>query len=313
MFSSMVSIFLACLCWAFVFVIPSWIVGYSPIEISLGRFFIYGLVCFIWLLLKKRHLVKQYSFADWRKAALYGFASTLLCYTGMVCGMRYASPAISTLIYAMSPITIALFGNFKNRIVSYKKFIVPSFLMLIGIVVSNITAFEERGDNLFFYILGLIGSFLGLACWTWYAVDNASFLNKRPDIKVNDWSAMMGTGTFVIVLFLCILGFLGSFEFPHFFDIAHGGDTFIIGSLVLGIVSTALAFFFWNQGTKKLPISLIGMLMMLEVVFGLVLIYLFEQRIPSLLEGLGITCMLSGVLVGCRSFMKAELQEIKSL
>ncbi|MCX6990539.1 MAG: DMT family transporter [Chlamydiae bacterium] len=309
----MISIFLSCLCWAFVFVIPSWIVGYSPIEISLGRFFIYGLVCFIWLLLKKRHLVKQYSFADWRKAATYGFASTLLCYTGMVCGMRYASPAISTLIYAMSPITIALFGNFKNRTFSYKKFIIPSLLMLIGIVVSNITAFQERGDNLLLYILGLIGAFVGLGSWTWYAVDNAAFLNKRPDIKVNDWSTMMGSSTFILVLFLSILGFLGSFEFSHFFDVAHGGDKFIIGSLVLGIVSTGLAFYFWNQGTKKLPISLIGMLMMLEVVLGLVLIYLFEKRLPSFLEGLGITCMLSGVLVGCRSLIKAETQEIQSL
>ena len=183
--------------------------------------------------------------------------------------------------------------------------------MLIGIVVSNVTAFQERGDNFFLYFLELIGAFTSLAAWTWYAVDNAAFLTKRPDIKVNDWSVMMGSGTFAIVLLLCVFGFLGSFEFAHFFDIAHGGDRFIIGSLLLGIVSTGLAFFFWNQGTKKLSISLVGMLMMLEIVFGLVLIYLFENRLPSFLEGLGITCMLSGVIIGSISLITAQRKKMQ--
>lgn len=305
MFTSMLSILFACLCWGFVFVLPSWIKGFSPVEISLGRFFIYGFVCVVWLVSTKRHLLSLRLQSLWLKAAWYGFASTLLCYTCMVFGMKYANPAITTLIYAMSPITIALFGNFRKKEYSYKKFIVPSFLMISGIAVANIDAFHESMESPLLYIIGLISAFIGLASWTWYAVDNSSFMRQNTVVKANDWSTMMGSTTFVIVIALSALSMLFSPDLSKFFVFGAELKNYLLGCFLLGTVSTCVAFYFWNQGSKKLPISIIGLMMMLEVVFGLILIYLFEQRLPLPLETSGVVLMLAGVVIGCRSLTKS--------
>lgn len=309
MFTAMLSILFACLCWGFVFVLPSWIKGFSPLEISLGRFFIYGFVCMVWLVCSKRHLLSFQLRSLWVKSAWYGFASTLLCYTGMVFGMKYASPAISTLVYAMSPITIAIFGNLRKKEYSHKKFIFPSLLMLSGIAVANIDAFQESVSSPLLYTIGLISAFIGLASWTWYAVDNSSFMRQNRVVKPNDWSAMMGSSTFIIVLAIGALSMLFSPDLSKFFVLDSILQKYLIGCFVLGTVSTCLAFYFWNQGSKRLPISLIGLMMMLEVVFGLILIYLFERRFPLPLEALGIVLMMSGVVIGCRSLTKVDSLE----
>lgn len=306
--SSILSIVFACLCWGLVFVLPSWIKGFGPIEISIGRFFVYGFVCLLWLLLTKRHLMKE-SFFYWKKAAIYGFSSTLLCYTCMMFGMKYATPAMTTLIYAMSPMTIAFFGNFKKKEYSYKKFAVPSLLMFLGIIISNLGAFQGTKDSVLLYIVGLLAAMGGLASWTWYAVDNSGFMEKNPQIKVNDWSVMMGSSTFFLVLALAGISLCFSSDISHMFRVESGAGRFLVGCIMLGTVSTSFAFYFWNQGAKKLPISLVGQLMMLEVIFGLLLLYLFEQRIPSLSEILGIVFMLSGVIIGSRLLMGKQSQE----
>src|ERR1700733_3435751 len=105
----------ACLCWGLVFVVPLFLQGFSSIEIALGRFFFFGLFSFLFLLLKKKHLIQRVYAEAWAKAFLYGFISTLVCYICLVFCMRYANAAVAALIYAMSPITITLFGNYRKQ------------------------------------------------------------------------------------------------------------------------------------------------------------------------------------------------------
>jgi len=120
---------------------------------------------------------------------------------------------------------------------------------------------------------------------------------------------MMGSSTFIIVLAIGALSMLFSPDLSKFFVLDSILQKYLIGCFVLGTVSTCLAFYFWNQGSKRLPISLIGLMMMLEVVFGLILIYLFERRFPLPLEALGIVLMMSGVVIGCRSLTKEDSLE----
>ena len=148
MFIAIASVLFACLCWGLVFILPSFISEFNPIEIALGRFFFYGLVSFGWLLFNKRYLLTKPYIGIWKKAAWLGLLSTILCYSGMVFGMQYASPAATALIYAMSPITIALVGNYRKREFAYSQFLVPSILMMIGVVLANLSAFHYSSESL---------------------------------------------------------------------------------------------------------------------------------------------------------------------
>ncbi len=153
----------ACLCWAIVFVMPNFLIGFNPIEIALGRFFIFGLISFIFLLAKKRYLFLSSYKSIWLKATMYGFISTIFCYTCLVFSVRYANASIATLIYAMSPIAIPLFGNWKKQEYPFRQFLIPGLLMGLGIIFANFEAFNFVGVSFGNYALGLISGFLGLA------------------------------------------------------------------------------------------------------------------------------------------------------
>lgn len=301
------SVLFACLCWGLIFVVPSFIYGFNPIEIALGRFFFYGLLSFVWLLFNKRYLLSRSYIKAWKKAVWLGLISTIVCYTGMVFGMRFANPAVTALIYAMSPITIALVGNYRKKEFVFGRLFIPSILMAVGVVLANLQAFHYSSKSPGEYILGLICGIMGLAAWTWYTVDNSHFLSNQPQMKVNDWSLMMGSATFVLVVFIGSFFVLLDQDMSKFFVFDLKMQTFLIASLVMGTISTWLAFFFWNLGMKKLPISLAGQLMVFEVIFGLILIYFVENRLPLFMEAMGIVFMLIGVISGCKILTKASV------
>lgn len=306
MIKGILFILAACLCWAVVFVLPNFLIGFNPVEISLGRFFVFGLISFVILLARKRYLLAYSYRSVWIKAFWYGLLSTIFCYTFLVFSVRYANASIATLIYAMSPIAIPLCGNWKNREYPFRQFLIPGFLMGLGIILTNLNAFSFMGVSAGYYALGVISGFFCLASWVGFAVGNFHFMKQNSHLSILDWTIMMGTATFFLVI-LSIIGYgcLGldfskySFINPHF-------RIFLMGSLILGLVSSWCATFFWNLGNKLIPVSLAGQLTIFEVIFGLILIYLAEQRLPFYLEFIGIVLMLGGVLMGFKTLRKIK-------
>lgn len=296
----------ACFCWAIVFVLPNFLVGFNPVEISLGRFFIFGLISFIILLAKKRYLL-GYSYRPlWIKAFWYGLLSTILCYTFLVFSVRYANASIATLIYAMSPIVIPLCGNWKKQEYPFRQFLIPGLLMGLGIILTNLNAFSFMGVSTGYYVFGIISGFLCLASWVGFAIGNFHFMKQNSHLSILDWTIMTGAATFFLVI-LSVFGYgfvgldLSKYSFIH-----PGFGRFLVGSLILGVVSSWCATFFWNLGNKLVPVSLAGQLTIFEVIFGLILIYFAEQRLPYSLEFIGIVLMLGGVLMGFKTLRKIE-------
>lgn len=291
----------ACLCWSLVFVIPLVLKNFSPVEIALGRFFCYGLISFILLCIKKPYLLNKVHKPLWIKSSIFGFASTILCFTSMVFSIRLASSAITALIYSLSPILIALYGNFKNKQYSYRKLMTPLFIMLVGIVCANFKAFSLSNSSSFTHLLGVFFGFLGIGSWTWYAVANADFLEKNQDIKTQDFSLMMGSCMFFLVVLLA----LGLYPYLSF----HWTKQFFIGSFLLGAIGTWLAFLLWNYGAKKVPVALAGQMLILEVVFGLVLVYWHLRQFPDMHETIGMFFMLLGVAISSKTLSKKTLKQ----
>jgi drug/metabolite transporter (DMT)-like permease len=304
MFKGALFVILACLCWGLVFVIPKLIVGFGPIEISLGRFFCYGLVSAALLLIKKRSLfARTYAFA-WKKALWLAFISTLISYTSLVFAVHYAQPAAAALIFGMSPITIALYGNWVKKEHDNKQFFLPGLLMLSGIALTNLNAFAFEGSSLGLYLIGLFCAFLSLATWTWYTIANFHFLGKNKEIVPGDWVIMQGVATLALVLFSSLALAFFHLDVDKYFTFTPELKTFFIGSLVLGTLSSWVAFYFWSCGNLRLPISLASQLTIFEMIFGLFFSYLAEKRWPLPSEAAGIALMLVGVLVAFKTLKK---------
>lgn len=286
----------ACFCWGLIFVIPKLLSEFNAIEIAMARYLFFGVVCFAFMLLCKRHLFKRSYWRIWPQAVWYAFISTLLSYTCVVFCIQYANPAVAALIFGMSPITIALCSNWYRKEYPFRRFLIPVLFMLTGLILVNLDAFHLGDVQVGIYCLGLLCGIVGLAAWTLYTISNFHFMANHRSLSPNDWVIMQGVGTFFLVLIAaaCLVWLMPNLQ--KFYVWSDALKSYLLGGLILGVVSSWIAYYFWTCGNLRLPIALAGQLSIFEMIFGLLFVYVMEKRFPLGLEIGGFVCMLTGVL-----------------
>lgn len=298
----------ACFIWGLIFVVPQFMTGFSSIEITLGRYFFYGIISSLIFFKSFCQKTCRHSQAIWIKALYFSLVSTIGYYTFVVLAMRYSSPAICALILGVSPISIAFYGNWQQKETSYRSLMIPSLLILVGLVIINIPHLKSNSEPSF-YLLGLICSFLALAAWSWYVVANARFLKHHPKVHSSDWSTLIGVATlFWVFAFAIILGlfFENQLHMEKYFNPSEELRNFLIGSAILGLLCSWVGAFLWNKASLYLPVSLAGQLTVFETIFGVLFVYIVDQTLPSPVESIGIVILLAAVIYGIRMFSKKK-------
>lgn len=289
----------ACFIWGFIFVVPKFMTGFSSFEVVLGRYLFYSLIsCLIFF----KNGLPRYRLNVWLTALLFSFASTIFYYMCLVLALKYCDAAICALVLSISPITIAFYGNWMEKEGDFRRLILPSILILLGLVILNVPH-VQAANSIYTYGLGLVCSCFSLLTWSWYVVANSRFLKRNPDVQSTNWSTLVG----VVTLFWVLLW--GIFSVTFFSDQIHWDkyesfnpelQAFIAGSMFLGCVCSWFGAFLWNKASLYLPVSLAGQLTIFETIFGLAFVYVLAQRFPPLSECFGIFVLLSAVIYGIR-------------
>lgn len=293
----------ACFIWALVFVVPQFIEGFSSIEFALGCYLFFGLVSSCILLKRRLQGACRYSLSIWTKALYFSLMSTIVYYTSVVFALRYSSPAICALILGISPITIAFYGNWKQKECSFKTLVLPSILILVGLVLINAPHFSAS-ESPVSYTIGLLWTLVALIAWSWFVVANSEFLKDNPEIASSDWATLIGVATLFwaaacsIILWVFFEGQLHLYKY-----VTPGPELtrFIIGSAIIGLLCSWLGAFLWNRATYYLPVSLAGQLTIFETIFGVLFVYVIDQHVPPQIEFFGIALLLSAIVYGIRS------------
>jgi drug/metabolite transporter (DMT)-like permease len=306
MFRGIAAVMAACLIWGLIYVVPELMPAFSPFEISIGRYICYGLISTLYMLAFRRHIFPQLTKKIWKTAFLFGFLANVGCYPFIVVSMRYANPAVSALILGMSPIAIALYGNWKQRACSYATLLWPCLAMAGGLFLANWPALQESSmeGSIFYYILGLFFAFIALATWTIYAVANSQVLKENEHLDPIDWCSVIGIATFAwtVALSALLIICMPSHHLHKFMVWTPELQTFILGNMVLGFLCSWIAFNLWNKGSGLLPVFLVGQLTIFETIFGLIFVYFLQNRMPVLIELAGIVVMLAGICVSIHLF-----------
>lgn len=293
----------ACFIWGLIFVIPQFVSSFSAMEVALGRYFFYSLISLLIFAKARMQGTCRYPRAIWIKALHLAGISSIGYYTFVVLALRYSTPAVAALILGVSPITIALYGNWQMRECSFKSLLWPSGLILVGLLAINLPHLRAS-PSMATYCLGLLAGVLSLIAWTWFAVANARFLKSTAMLRSSDWSTLMGVATLFWVLLgggalylfapqtITLLSYT-SFDSPLLY--------FLTGCATLGILCSWVGAFLWNRASTVLPISLAGQLMVFETIFGVLFVYLLSHTLPSLIECLGILLFLAAIIYGIRS------------
>lgn len=298
----------ACFIWGLIFVVPQFMEGYNALEVALGRYFFYGMFSILIFTRVKWQGQFNYSSYYWKKALLFSLITTVGYYPFVVMSLRYSSPAICALILGVSPITIAFYGNWQLKEGDFRSLLFPALLILLGMGIINAPHFIEESFPLS-HFWGLICALMALTTWTWYAVSNAKILKDHTELASSDWSTMMGVGTlFWVLIFTAFFGLVS----PEYVDVKKYVSVnsmwmnFVVGSAILGFICSWVGAYLWNKASFYLPVSLAGQLMIFETIFGLLFVYITEQKVPPLIELLGVAILLMAIVYGMRSFYQKE-------
>lgn len=300
----------ACFVWGLIFVIPEFLLAFTPIEVTLGRYLFFGFVSCVFMLFQGWQKWRSFSSEIWKTAIWYALIVNIIYYFFLVVGLRYSNPSVMALLLGISPITISFYGNWRQKECKFRQLILPSSLIVLGLILVNFSALTENSVySISHYLFGLLCGVLSLIAWNWYVIANAQFLKERSDIPPSDWANLIGIGTLLWVLLIgAILAVLTSFDYlQKFWTWNDELRLFLVGTFILGFICSWLGSYLWNQGTRSLPISLAGQLTIFETIFGLFFVYLFEHRLPTVLEALGIVTILGGVTYTLSVFRKARM------
>jgi drug/metabolite transporter (DMT)-like permease len=299
--------------WALAFLVPMSLGSFGPVEITLGRYLAYGLVSLAILVFTGHRLRSVLDRRMWLRAVTLAFTGNIGYYFFLVLGLKYAGPAVTTLVVGTLPVTVALYGNWRRREYPFRRLLGPVGLILIGLLAFNV---QEIGSVARPGSSSLSGQLVGIGCgvvalvmWTWFGVANAEFLKTHPEISAATWSTLLGVGTLVWALAALPLTAVTGGEAASLASAASSAGAvhtsnglwpLAVGSVVLGVAVSWGGSVLWNRASALLPVSLAGQLLVFETIFGLAAIYVYVGGLPSPVEILSVFIILGGVLLGIR-------------
>jgi drug/metabolite transporter (DMT)-like permease len=191
------------------------------------------------------------------------------------------------------PVAVTIIGSRDHGAVALGR-LAPSLLMCVaGAVCIGWQALAgPAAGSLGEQIAGLLCAVGALASWTAYAVGNARCLKRLKHISAHDWNLLTGivTGAQSIVLIPLAL----AFETTH-----HGlGEWTRFGLVSVGVAVPAsiVGNALWNRMSRLLPLTLVGQMILFETLFALIYGFLWEHRLPAILELAALVLVVMSVL-----------------
>lgn len=307
---------IACFLWGIVFAMPVYLHEFSSIDIIIGRFLIYGFISTLFFVIYSKINKQTDCLKYWKEATLCALIMNIIYFSSLIFGSRFTAPSIITLIIGTGPITITIFSCLLKKDKGLLSlFLFPSLSIFLGLSLMSVEAIQsEIGElSLSEHAIGFIFGFIALSAWTWYVIFNSKVLNKNKDINPIQWTSLIGMITFffTLVAFGFHLIYNDSEYFTQFSFDHDAGKTFWIGILTLGIFCSWAAFSLWNLAGSHLHPALSGQLSILETFFGLILIYILQFKVPTIMEACGAFFILAGVSSGLYSYSKKQQNQLE--
>ncbi|KTS79572.1 membrane protein [Pseudomonas oryzihabitans] len=277
------------LCWGVIFLAPALVPDLSGAQFAVLRFLCYGLVSLVLLLPRWRALRAQLRRADGARLFWLSLIGNLGYYALVGSGVQQAGIAATTLIVGLIPLLVALAGRRDAGAVGFGRLWPSLGCALVGVALISYetlttTAVAEHP------LLGLLCACGALLAWSWFAVVNTRYLARTP-IGAHDWGLLLGSVTGLQALLAAPL-LLGP-------ELASRAPADWLQPLLVAAGVALLASIIggacWNQASRRLPLTLSGQAIVIETLSSLLYGFLWNERLPTLLEALAIVLLMLGV------------------
>ena len=278
--------------WGLVFVAPRMAPGFSPVDLTAGRFVAYGLVAIAVMLAgaRTRQLPTLAQAGAAAGMSLLGFTGYYLL---LVLAIRDAGTEVPALIIGTIPLWVMLLGK-------------PGHLRWAALAPGIALTAAGLGLMMAAPAGGAVGADFGrgvalatasLACWTAFALLNSAWLKRHPEVSLTDWANWLGaaTGIGAIVLWLAAGSPLRELAMQP------GVGRFALLCAATGFGSAWLATILWNMASRRLPASLCGQLIVSETLFALLYSFAWDGRWPTLAQSAACVLFTLGILASVKA------------
>lgn len=275
--------------WGLVFLAPELTPGFSPLQLSAGRYLAYGLVAAVLIARAWPRLRRSLGWRDWRGLAWLSLTGNIVYYLFLAQAVQSGGVAMTSIVIGLLPLTVTLAGMREHGALPLRR-LAPS-LILGGAGLACISwdsLASAEGES----VLGLLCAIGALLSWTIYAVVNRRWLARLEGVTGQEWSLLVGVMTGAQALLLAVPAF------------PSGGASHTTAEWLqfLGVV-TAVAIFcsvvgnaLWNVASRALPMALMGQMIVFEAVFASLYGFLWEGRWPNGLEAAALALLVAGVV-----------------
>lgn len=287
--------------WGLVFVAPRVLDmgpgGYSSVDLTAGRFAVYGLVASAVMLTgwrSRRLPTLQQAMAALGMSVL-GFGGYYLL---LVFAIRDAGSEVPSLVIGTIPIWIMLLGKPKG--LRWTALLPGLALTLAGLVIMMVTTSSGHGGEggaAAHFWRGMLLVTASLVCWTLFAILNSAWLKKHPEVNATDWANWLGvaTGLGAVLMWLVAGSDAGVLA------ARNDKGLFALLCLVIGFGSTWLATILWNLASQRLSASLCGQLVVSETIFALLYSFVWDGRWPTLMQFVACVLFTLGIFASIRA------------
>lgn len=278
--------------WGLVFVAPRMAPGFSPVDLAAGRFVAYGLVAALVCAATRRPLPSA-------RQALSAVGFSLLGFTGyyllLVLAIRDAGTEVPSLVIGTIPIWVMLLG--KPGHLRWGALVPGIVFTAAGLALMTVSTHGASAAPAANYWRGILWACASLAAWTAFALLNAAWLKRHPEVSATDWANWLGLATGVGALVLW--GVAGS-------DLAvmrtqPDAPLFLAVVLATGAGSAWLATILWNLASQRLSASLCGQLIVSETLFALAYSFAWDGRWPAPAQWAAVVLFTLGILASIKA------------
>jgi drug/metabolite transporter (DMT)-like permease len=283
--------------WGMVFVVPRMTPGLSSVDLTAGRFVSFGAVAALAMLLTWR----SHTWPSWRQAGT-ALGMSLLGATGyyllLAQAVVYAGSEVPTLIIGTIPIWVMLLG--KPLGLKWAALVPGLVLTATGLALmmqaslSGVSTLPLEGHDFWW---GVVLAVAAMLSWTAFAIINAAWLKRHPEVSATEWANWIGIATAVGAFFLWLVAGSGSKELMALDNKA------LIATVCIatGLGSAWAASILWNIASQRLSVSLCGQLIVSETLFALLYSFVWDGLWPGTLQWLAAVLFTLGILASIRA------------
>ena len=283
--------------WGMVFVVPRMTIGLSSVDLTAGRFVSFGAMAALVMGLTWR----SHTWPTWRQAATalgMSFLGATGYYLLLAQAINAAGSEVPTLIIGTIPIWVMLLG--KPLGLKWSALLPGLLLTASGLALmmraslANAVSLPLDGAEFWWGVLLAVAAMLS---WTAFALLNAAWLKRHPEVSATEWANWIGIATGLGALLLWVFTGTASNQL-----LAIDGIALIaIACIVTGVGAGWAASILWNLASQKLSVSLCGQLIVSETLFGLLYSFAWDGTWPTASQWLAALLFTFGILASIQA------------